>query len=209
MSNIITQSWLLNRRHFLRGLGTTVALPLLDAMIPMRVSAAQSAAAKPRRSVFVYIPNGVNGMAWQCKTAGRGYELSESLKPLKKHRADFTVFSGLHHPNGLGQAHVCADTWLTGAKIDAQGARKYENSVSCDQLMAEVTGPHTRFSSLELSISSGTGQPGNSTTLAFSRDGVPLPAEDNPRHIFDRLFGTEPGGAVAQRARLIKRRSVL
>ena len=52
---------------------------------------------------------------------------------------DFTVFSGLHHPNGLGQAHVCADTWLTGAKIDAQSARQYHNTVSCDQLMAEVT----------------------------------------------------------------------
>ena len=117
MSNIQSQRWLLSRRHFLRGVGTTMALPLLDAMTPLR---AASAPASPRRSVFVYIPNGVNGMAWQCKTAGRGYELSESLKPLEKHRDDFTVFSGLHHPNGLGQAHVCADTWLTGAKIDAQ-----------------------------------------------------------------------------------------
>ena len=197
----------LDRRHFLRGAGAAVALPLLDAMTPLR--AAPTAPEKPRRSVFVYIPNGVNGMAWQVTKPGRGYELSPSLKPLEKHRDDFTVFSGLHHPNGLGQAHVCADTWLTGAKIDAQGARKYENTVSCDQLMAEVTGPQTRFPSLELSIGSGTGQPGNSTTLAFSRDGVPLPAEDNPRHIFDRLFGAEPGGAAAQRARLAKRRSVL
>ena len=71
--------------------------------------------------MFVYIPNGVNGMAWQVTKSGRGYDLSASLKPLEKHRDDFTVFSGLHHPNGLGQAHVCADTWLTGAKIDAQG----------------------------------------------------------------------------------------
>ncbi len=96
------------------------------------------AADKPRRSVFVYIPNGVNGMNWQVTQPGRGYELSPSLKPLEAYRDDFTVFSGLHHPNGLGQAHVCADTWLTGAKIDAQSARKYENSMSCDQLMAEV-----------------------------------------------------------------------
>lgn len=209
MSNIQSQRWLLSRRHFLRGLGTTMALPLLDAMTPLRLSAAQAAASKPRRSVFVYIPNGVNGMAWQCKTAGRGYELSPSLQPMAKHRDDFTVFSGLHHPNGLGQAHVCADTWLTGAKIDAQSARKYENTVSCDQLMAEVAGVHTRFPSLELSIGSGSGTPLNSTTLAFSRDGIPLPAEDNPRHIFNRLFGEEPGGIVAQRARLTKRRSVL
>ncbi len=207
MSNIITQRWLLNRRHFLRGVGASVALPLLDVMTPLR--AAGPVADKPRRSVFVYIPNGVNGMAWQVTKPGRDYELPPSLKPLEKHRDDFTVFSGLHHPNGLGQAHVCADTWLTGAKIDAQGARKYENTISCDQLMAQVTGRDTRFASLELSISAGTGQPGNSTTLAFSRDGVPLPAEQSPRLLFNRLFGEEPGGINAQRARLSKRRSVL
>jgi hypothetical protein len=207
MSHILSQRWLLDRRRFLRGAGAAVALPLLDAMTPLR--AAPTAPEKPRRSVFVYVPNGVNGMTWQVTKPGRGYDLSSSLKPLEKHRDDFTVFSGLHHPNGLGQAHVCADTWLTGAKIDAQNARKYENTVSCDQLMAEVTGLQTRFPSLELSISSGTGQPGNSTTLAFSRDGVPLPAEDNPRLVFARLFGEEAGGAAAQRARLDKRRSVL
>lgn len=207
MSHILTQSWLLNRRHFLRGLGATVALPLLDAMIPLRARAAT--ASKPRRSVFVYIPNGVNGMTWQVTKPGRGYELSPSLQPLAKHREDFTVFSGLHHPNGLGQAHVCADTWLTGAKIDAQGGRKYENSISVDQMMAEVVGLQTRLPSLELSISTGTGQPFNSNTLAFSRDGVPLPAEDNPKQIFQRLFGEEVGGVAAQRARLTKRRSVL
>ena len=205
--NILSRRWLLSRRHFLRGLGATVALPLLDAMIPMRAGA--TAAAKPKRSVFVYIPNGVNGMTWQCSKAGRDYELSESLKPLAKHKGDFTVFSGLHHPNGLGQAHVCADTWLTGAKIDAQSGRKYENTVSCDQMMAETVGPQTRFSSLELSISSGTGHPFGTNTLAFSRDGVPLPAEDNPKAIFNRLFGEEPGGIAAQRTRLARRRSVL
>jgi hypothetical protein len=209
MAHIQSQRWLLHRRHFLRGLGTTMALPFLDAMMPLRVRAAAAAASKPRRSVFVYIPNGVNGMTWQCKNSGRDYELSPSLKPLAKHRDDFTVFSGLHHPNGLGQAHVCADTWLTGAKIDAQSGRKYENSVSCDQLMAEVVGQQTRFSSLELSISAGTGHPFGASTLAFSRDGVPLPAEDNPKTIFNRLFGEEQGGVAAQRARLAKRRSVL
>jgi len=206
MSNILSQRWLLSRRYFLRGIGATMALPLLDAMRPLRAAAAP---AKPRRSVFVYIPNGVNGMTWQVTKAGREFDLSPALQPLAAHREEFTVFSGLHHPNGLGQAHVCADTWLTGAKIDAQSARQYHNTVSVDQLMAEVTSKDTRFSSLELSISSGTGQPNNSTTLAFSRDGVPLPAEDNPRVVFDRLFGAEPGGIPAQRAALSKRRSVL
>src|SRR6201994_2855633 len=171
MSRIIAQRWLIDRRRLLRGAGAVMALPLLDAMTPLR--AAPSAAEKPRRSVFVYVPNGVNGMAWQVTKPGRGYELSASLKPLEKHRSDFTVFSGLHHPNGLGQAHVCADTWLTGAKIDAQSARKYKNTVSCYQLMAGVIGLQTIFPSQKLSISADTDQPGNSTTLEFYRDGVP------------------------------------
>ena len=202
----MSQRWLLSRRHFLRGLGATVALPLLDAMMPLRAS---SAPARPRRSVFVYVPNGVNGMTWQVTKAGRDYTASRSLMPLEQHRQDFTVFSGMFHPNGLGQAHVCADTWLTGAKIDAQSARQYVNTISADQMMAEVTSQQTRFASLELSISSGTGQPNNSCTLAFSRDGVPLPAEDNPRNVFDRLFGESTAGIPAERAALNKRRSVL
>lgn len=206
MPNVLSQRWLLSRRHFLRGVGTAVALPMLDAMSPLRAAAADP---RPRRSVFVYIPNGVNGMTWQVAKPGKDYEPSPSLKPLARHREDLTVFSGLHHPNGLGQAHVCADTWLTGARIDAQSARQYHNTVSVDQLMAEVTSPHTRFASLELSISAGTGQPNNTSTLAFSRDGVPLPAEDNPRVVFDRLFGAEPGGVDARRKGLGRRRSVL
>src|ERR1700683_102929 len=106
MSNFLTQGWLLNRRHFLRGLGTVMALPLLDCMVPLGAGAAASAAVdKPRRSVFVYIPNGVNGMSWQVTKPGRDFELSPSLKPLEKHRQDFTVFRGVHHPNGLGPAH--------------------------------------------------------------------------------------------------------
>ena len=202
----MSQRWLLSRRHFLRGIGASMALPLLDAMMPLR---AASAPARPRRSVFVYVPNGVNGMTWQVTKPGRDYALSRSLLPLEAHRQEMTVFSGLFHPNGLGQAHVCADTWLTGAKIDAQSAREYHNTISVDQMMAEVTSQQTRFASLELSISSGTGQPNNSCTLAFSRDGVPLPAEDNPRNVFDRLFGQAAGGVSAQRTALNKRRSVL
>jgi hypothetical protein len=119
-----------------------------------------------------------------------------------------TPISGLHHPGGLGTAHVCADLWLTGARLSQEGGA-YRNSISCDQLMAEVTSKQTRFSSLELSISAGVGQPNNSTTLSWSRDGVPLPAEDNPRTVFDRLFGEEPGGVDVQRRRLNRRHSVL
>ncbi|MBI3857497.1 MAG: DUF1552 domain-containing protein [Planctomycetes bacterium] len=169
---------------------------------------AQAAADKPRRAVFVYIPNGVNVLTWQITKAGPDYAFPEPMKPLEKHRALLTPISGLHHPNGIGQAHVCADTWLTGAKIGQDGG-SYKNSVSCDQVIAEVTSPQTRFGSLELSISSGVGQPNNSNTLSFSRDGIPLPAEDNPRTVFQRLFGEEPGGIEQRRRKLDRRRSVL
>lgn len=207
MSNIRSQNWLISRRHMLRGIGATIALPLLDCMKPLRMVAAE-AAAKPRRSVFVYIPNGVNVLTWQITKAGRDYQLSEPLMPLEKHRQNMTPISGLHHANGIGQAHVCADSWLTAAKLSMEGGA-YHNTVSCDQLMAEVTSPKTRFSSLELSISAGVGQPNNTNTLAWSRDGVPLPAEDNPRNVFNRLFGIETSGIDAQRRRLNRRHSVL
>jgi hypothetical protein len=198
-------SKILDRRTFLRGTGAAVALPFLECMRPLH---AQAAPAKPRRAVFVYIPNGVNVLTWQITKAGADYAFPEPMKPLEKHRAVITPISGLHHPNGIGQAHVCADTWLTGAKIGQDGG-SYKNTVSCDQVIAEVTSPHTRFTSLELSISSGVGQPNNSNTLSFSRDGIPLPAEDNPRTVFQRLFGEEPGGIEHRRRRLDRRHSVL
>ena len=200
MSNILTQNWLISRRHLLRGIGATIALPLLDCMRPLRALAA--AVEKPKRSVFVYIPNGVNVLTWQITKAGRDYALSEPLQPLERHRANMTPISGLHHPNGLGQAHECQKVWLTAAKVSQEGGA-FRNTISCDQVMAEVTSPHTRFPSLELSISRGP------TTLAWSRDGIPLPAEDNPKTVFNRLFGVEPGGVDAQRRRLDRRHSVL
>lgn len=200
MSNIVKQNWLLSRRHFLRGIGAAVALPLLDCMKPLR--AASAVVAKPKRSVFIYIPNGVNVLTWQITKAGRDYELSEPLKSLERHRANMTPISGLHHPNGLGQAHECSKIWLTAAKVSQEGGA-FRNTVSADQLMAEVTSPETRFGSLELSISRGA------TTLGWSRDGVPLPAEDNPRNVFNRLFGVERDGVDVQRRRLNRRHSVL
>jgi len=205
MSNIRSQNWLLDRRHFLRGVGATVALPLLNCMTPLAARGAESAAAaagKPRRSVFVYIPNGVNVLTWQIQQAGKDYQLSEPLKSLEKHRENITPISGLYHTNGLGQAHECEKIWLTAAKISQEGGA-FRNTVSCDQLIAEVTSPHTRFPSLELSISRGN------TTLGWSRDGIPLPADDNPKNVFTRLFGTEPGGVDVQRRKLNRRRSVL
>jgi hypothetical protein len=200
MSNILTQDWLLNRRHFLRGIGAAVALPLLNCMIPSRGRAA--AAPAPRRSVFIYIPNGVNVLTWQIAKAGRDYQFTGPMQSLEKHRDSVTPISGLHHVNGIGAGHEVDKIWLTGAKV-AEGGGAFRNSVSADQLMAEKTAPLTRFGSLELSVGRGN------TTLGWSRDGVPLPAEDNPKTVFNQLFGVPKGGIDVQRRLLKSQHSVL
>jgi len=199
MSNINLNRWLLGRRHFLRGVGASMALPLLDCMAAPR-NGEQGSVALPGRSVFVYIPNGVNTLDWQIQQDGRDYEVSPSLEPIRELRDDLTIFSGLHHPHGIGKNHECGKIWLTGANLEV-GAGDFRNTVSADQLMADATGRETRFPSLELTVTGGT--------LAWSRGGVPLPAERKPSLIFERLFGIDPGGVGAARRRLGRRGSVL
>ena len=199
MSNIRTEKWLLSRRHALRSLGAFIALPLLDCMQPTRARAA-SVASAPKRSVFLYVPNGVNTLAWQIEKAGPDYELTEPLRSLARHRHNITPISGLHHPSGIGHNHRCDKIWLTGASLEEPNG-SFQNTVSADQLMAEVAGLQTRQSSLELAITGGT--------LAWSRGGVPLPAERKPSAVFDRLFGVSPGGTDEARRTLRRRASVL
>lgn len=191
--NIPRQSRLISRRHLLRGLGATIALPMLDCMRPLRAAAAPAA----KRAVFIYLPNGVNTLDYQILQSGAGYQFSKCLKPLERHRAEITPISGLHHPNGLGHHHGCQGIWLTGAEI-GQGKR---NSISVDQLIAEKMAPHTRFSSLEIS---DTGR-----SLAYNRDGISLPAETKPGEVFKRLFEAPAGGAEKEREALRRRGSVL
>ncbi len=198
MSNFLSQNWLLNRRHMLRGAGAAVALPMLNCMRPL--CAATSEISKPKRSVFVYIPNGVNTLTWQIEQAGQNYHMTAPMQSLEKHRQVITPISGLHHPDVLGKHHNCDKVWLTGANVPADGGA-FRNTVSADQLMAETHGVHTRFSSLEIAITGGS--------LAWSKEGIQLPAERRPRTLFDRLFGVEPGGKEVARRNLNRRASVL
>ena len=203
MSNINLNRWRMNRRDALRGLGVSIALPLLDCMRldGLAARAAETdATAKPKRSVFLYIPNGVNTLTWQIGKAGTDFEFTSPLASLERHRADVTPVSGLHHPMVLGKHHNCEKVWLTGADVPADGGA-FRNSVSVDQLMAEVQGRTTRFSSLELAIE------GNS--LAWSRDGIQIPAERNSVNIFNMLFGVEKESKDAIRRRLTRRGSIL
>ena len=206
----------LSRRHALRGLGACLSLPLLEAMLPRTSFAApsqfkplpKSHAVQPR-VIFCYVPNGVNILEWVPKEAGANYTLSPTLEVLKAHKADFTVLSGLGHPNSKG-GHSGADTWLTGADLKAVPGTDYSNTVSADQIIAELHGRQTRFSSLQLADASGTGSAGHSHTLSFDRSGTPLPSENSPRRLFERLF--VPDTAADREAtlrRYAERRSIL
>jgi hypothetical protein len=206
----------LSRRHALRSLGACVSLPLLEAMLPRRALGApsqfqplpQSEGVHPR-VIFCYVPNGVNILDWLPKDTGPGYTLSPSLEVLREHRADFTVLSGLGHPNSRG-GHSGADTWLTGADLKAVPGSDYSNTISADQVIAELHGKQTRFTSLQLSDQSGTGSAGHSHTLSFDRSGTPLPAENSPRRLFERLFVPETAeDRAATLRRYAERKSIL
>ena len=190
----MTHSWLVDRRHVLRGMGSCIALPLLDCM---RVGRAAETTPAPRRSVFVYIPNGVNTLDYQITSAGAGYAYSRSLRPLEKHRDVITPISGLHHPGGLGHHHNCQKIWLTGGTLGPTD----RNTISVDQRMAEVTSPHTRYHSLEVSNSG--------ESLAWTGDGIRLPALSRCSEIFAFLFEEPKNGTAAQRRSLRRKRSVL
>ena len=195
MSNIRTQSWLIDRRHALRAMGTCIALPMLDCMIPL--NAAEKERTTPRRSVFIYLANGVHSLNYQILTPGKDYAFSRSLKPLEKHRDVITPISGMHHPGAIGHHHNCIKTWLTGGKLGPSD----RNMISVDQKMAEFTGQHTRYPSMEIAI--------NQESLAWTADGVPLPAMRRCSEIFASLFEEPAGGLAAQRKELRRKGSVL
>jgi len=193
--NIQTQSWLIDRRHALKALGSFVSLPLLDCMIPLRAS--EKTTATPKRSAFIYLANGVHSLNYQIMKPGSDYEFSRSLKPLEKHREVITPISGLHHPGALGHHHNCINVFLTGGKLGPSD----RNTISVDQKMAEITAPHTRYPSMEVALTQGS--------LAWTADGVQLPALRRCSEIFASLFEEPKGGKEAQRRALRRKGSVL
>jgi len=193
--NYLSQSWLINRRHALKALGSFISLPMLECMVPLR--AAEKATATPKRSAFIYLANGVHSLNYQILKVGKDYQFSRSLKPLEKHREVITPISGLHHPGALSHHHGCINVWLTGGKMGPSD----RNTISLDQKMAEVTAQQTRISSLEVAISDDS--------LAWTADGVHLPAQRRCSEIFASLFEEPKGGKMAQRRALRSKGSVL
>lgn len=204
-----------NRRTILRGVGTALSLPLLDAMLPSLLASdskfkplAKSIAEQPR-AIFCYIPNGVNILEWVPKDSGKNYTLSPTLERLKDHRENFTVITGLGHPNSQG-GHSGADTWLTGANLKGVPGSDYTNTISADQVIASRLGKQTRIPSLQLSDQSGTGSAGHSHTLSFDASGTPLPAESSPKRLFERMFVPDTDGdRQATLRRYAERKSIL
>ncbi len=193
--NYLSQSWLIDRRHALRALGTCISLPMLECMIPLRAAEEESAA--PRRSAFIYLANGVHSLNYQITKPGKDYEFSRSLKPLEKHREAITPISGLHHPGALGHDHGCINVWLTGGKMGPSD----RNTISVDQRMAEITAPHTRYPSMDVALTGAS--------LAWTADGVRLPAMRRCSEIFASMFEEPKGGKAVQRRNLRRKGSVL
>ena len=196
----------LPRRTFLRGAGTALALPLLDAMVPALSAERLTAAAPVRRLGFIYFPLGVDRDRWHPDGEGPGYGLSEGLQPLAPHRKKFLVLSGLSSDPDRSKAGFhdrAMASFMTGCE-PTQG--KVHVGISVDQLAAKALGGETQFASLELT----TEETGNLPGPVFKSATNPLPFEKNPRFVFERLFGE--GGRidpVASRERDAADRSAL
>ena len=205
----------LPRRTFLKGFGTAIALPLLDAMVP----ALASPGIKPRslrRMAFVYVPNGINMPDWTPKELGAGFDLPRIIEPLSPYREDVLVLSGLTHNNGRalgdgpGDHARAAASFLTGVHPKKTAGADITAGISVDQVAAQKVGGKTRFASLELSCEDGR-QVGNcdsgyscaySNSISWRTPSTPMPPEINPRAVFERLFaGIDAGENPASRAR--------
>ena len=169
----------ISRRRFLRGLGVTVGIPMLECMTPVFGNTTQPE--PPRRMLLISNTLGVLPQHFFPKEKGAGYTLSPYLNELAAFRGDFTVFSGLSHPAVTG-GHSTENCFLTAAR-DPTGSG-FRNSISLDQFSAEKLGQQTRFPTLNLGVNIDKAN----RSLSWTRDGVLLPAEDSPSALFRKMF---------------------
>jgi BMFP domain-containing protein YqiC len=181
----------LPRRSFLRGVGVALALPMLDAMVP---AFAAPAAPIKRRMVSICTTLGIHPENLFPKETGRGYKPSPYSQVLDEFRDQFTIFSGLSHPDVDG-GHSTEASFLTASPHP--GASGFRNTISIDQLAIEKLAPDTRFSSLLLSST------GN-YSLSWTRNGVNIPAEERPSRVFSKLFLDGSTAEVEQQVRRLK-----
>jgi hypothetical protein len=187
-----------SRRTVLKGVGATIALPLLDAMNPAATAWAQTAVGSvPRRLAFVGFPHGAIMDRWSPAETGASYEMSPILQPLEPLRQHLTIVSGLRNkPGETPEPHGYIEmTWLSCVKPWDHGAAGPDAGVSADQLAARHIGQDTRLPSLELTTALGGAR------IAWRTPTQPLPQEGNPRAVFQKLFGQ--GDTDAERAAIL------
>lgn len=193
----------ISRRTLLRGLGTTVALPMFDAMASTRLlTAAEQEVSPPLRMAFLYVPNGMHMADWTPSQEGTEYELTPTLQGIKKYRESFNVLTGLTldgaraHGDGGGDHARSVAAFLTGAHPRKTNGADIQNGVSIDQVTAEQVGKATRFSSLELGLEASA-QAGNcdsgyscayASNMSWRGPTNPVAKEIDPGAVFDRLF---------------------
>jgi len=197
------------RRSFLKGVGATVALPMLNAMVP----AFASNTTRGPRLGFVYVPHGAVMNHWKPDSTGRGFEFKGILKPLESYRERLSIVSNLHHRAADSTAvhSLSPTTWLSGVRPKpTQGVDAYAG-ITADQIAASVIGQDTILPSMELATEDHSGLIGACdrdygciymNTLSWRTETSPMPMEINPRKVFERMFGQ--GGSVE--ARLARRR---
>ena len=222
--HIVTKKHLA-RRTVLRGMGATLALPLLDGMVPAFARAGGAADALPLRLGALYAPNGMNMTDWTPAAEGAAFELSPILQPLAPFRERLVVLSGLANNaadqlpgEGSGDHSRSSAGYLTGAHAKKTEGADLENGISMDQVAAKQLARHTQLASLELALEAndlaGGCEHGYSCaytgTVSWASATTPLPAENDPRAVFERLFGSsESTESGARLARLKMERSIL
>lgn len=218
-------SQLIPRRTFLKGLGTMMALPVLEGMLPTSAFAAGVAKAPPVRMAFVFVPNGINMAGWTPATEGAAFELPYTLEPFQNVRSSVSVLTGLTQKNafalgdGAGDHARSAAAWLTGVHPRKTNGADIQNGISADQVAAMRIGKQTPFPSLELggdrSAQAGDCDSGYScaysSCISWRGPTTPVAKEINPRLVFERLFGTGSPDETAesQTLRNRDRRSIL
>ena len=204
------------RRTVLRGIGTALALPFLDEMVPALARA--QAARGPRRFGVVYVPNGMAMEHWTPKAEGADYETTPVLVPLEKHRKAMTVITGLTQAQGIpsGGHSGAASKFLTGIIPKRKPSSELKAGITVDQQLAKEFGRETQLASLEMGLdvrdSAGSCPEGlcaYTTTISWRDETTPLPMEPNPRVIFQQLFGDGETDPAARLTWIHNQKSIL
>ena len=202
------------RRRFLQSGSAIVALPAMESLGFRRFAsaAAKAPAAPPKRVIFLGFGWGVTETTWfpRMDQPGAAYDLPEGLKPLARHKADFTVVQGLWNKFS-NEGHWGSTMWLTGANRYAQAGQSFHNTISADQVAAAQFGRHTRFASLQFTASESAGGSGHGPGLSLAWDvrGKPIGGQSTPLEAYHRLFSKDATPIEEQQARLAEKRSVL